>query len=248
MKTITGWKIFTHDFCSPVQGSAPIWDGSEGFLLPAVKLDRGTAECAAGWNFCRDLLAALLVSGLWPNGRPSVAYSVETEGDWVERGDKCRAEQLRLVRRASEKEIGEAIFKFSACFKEYQQAMTDEQIAWREALGRPLRDAKKVESVLSLALKTRELNWTLKKFEDAWAARAARDARAAGAARAARAAWDAWDAGDAWDALIVYFAAKKEWIKSPADLLTMGLREAYQYGLAIVLPIGPEELGWAMIA
>ena len=246
METITGWKIFTHDFCSPLQGGAPIWDGREGFLLSAVELAQGAEECAAGWNFCRTLPTALRVAGLWPNGRPSIAYSVEAEGDWVERGDKCRASRLLVVKKATEKEIGDAIFDLSACFGTHQQAMTDEQIAWREALGRPLRDGAKVEAALTSALKKRGLKtWGLKKFEDAGAAWDAWAARAAGAAWAAGAAGDAWDAGAA---LTVYFAAKKEWIKDPADLLTVGLRDAYQHGLAVVLPIGPDELGWAMVA
>ncbi len=60
-----------------------------------------------------------------------------------------------------------------------------------------------------------------------------------------RAARDAWDARDA---LTVGFAARQGWIKHPADLLTVGLRDAYAFGLGIALPTGPNELGWAMDA
>ena len=111
---------------------------------------------------------------------------------------------------------------------------------------------------------------------DAWAARAAwdvRDAWDASAVRAPSAAWDAWAASaawdawaaraawatwatlatldaraawGAWDALTVFYASLMGWVEHPADLLTVGLRDAYEYGLGIALPTGPSELGWAM--
>ena len=89
---------------------------------------------------------------------------------------------------------------------------------------------------------------------DAWAARDARDARdarAAWAARDARDARDAWNARAAraaWNAMLVRAAASCGWLTSLAgDHLTIGIRDAYSHGLAIALPSGPKELGWAMV-
>ena len=67
------------------------------------------------------------------------------------------------------------------------------------------------------------------------------------AARAARAAWAARAARAARDALTLGFASRQGWITHAADLLTVGLRDAYAAGMAVALPTGPQELGWAMV-
>jgi hypothetical protein len=199
--------------------------------------------------------------------------AVDSVGDVVERGNKCRAASLTLVRRASEDEIRAGLLEFSACFGVHQVAMAEEQWLWYRALGRPERDRPAVVSGLNVALEARGLKWGLREFpstgaaraawaaraardaRDAWAAWAAWDARAAWAAWAARAAWDAWDARDAWvawdawdawAALTVQFAVRSAWISRPNDVLTVGIRDAYYHGLGIALPTGPNELGWAM--
>jgi len=41
---MTFWKLFTHDFCSPLQGGKPACDGSLPFTLPSVKLDMSDEE------------------------------------------------------------------------------------------------------------------------------------------------------------------------------------------------------------
>ena len=56
----------------------------------------------------------------------------------------------------------------------------------------------------------------------------------------------AWDARDALDALTVFYAAKRGWVKTPADKYTVGIRTAYQYGLEVALPVGPNTLGFSM--
>jgi hypothetical protein len=106
---------------------------------------------------------------------------------------------------------------------------------------------------------------------DAW------DSWASSSARAARAAWAAWDswnirsasaasaASAAWAArsassasaarvassarvaLTVYYAARCGGVDFPANLLSRGLRDAYLRGLALAIPTGPNELGWAMV-
>jgi hypothetical protein len=92
--------------------------------------------------------------------------------------------------------------------------------------------------------------WDARDAWAAWDARAARDAWDAWAARDARAArdaWAAWDAWDAWDALTVRYASLQGWVEYAPGYLTDGLRDAYRNGLALALPTGPNELGWAMV-
>jgi len=108
--------------------------------------------------------------------------------------------------------------------------------------------------------------WSASAAEDAWSASAAEDAWAAWAAGDAWAAWAAgadawavsvwfaaWNAGsprsDAWDAraaLTVAYASRRGLVSQPADLLTVGLRDAYASGLGVALPVGDATLGWAM--
>ena len=82
--TQTGWKVFTNNGRSPIQGGDPVWDGTLPYDLPPVRLDTSDAECAEGWNYCNSLAAALRISGLWPDGRPSLAVQVEpAEVTWT---------------------------------------------------------------------------------------------------------------------------------------------------------------------
>ena len=258
-----GWKILTHDYCSPIQGGPPVWDGTTlPFTLPLRGLDTSKAECGAGWNYCNDLAVAFKIGGFWPTGRPSVALVVEPAADALARGDKRRASGLTLLRLATAEEISVAIDRFSLIFGVHAQAMADEQRAWRLALDRPRRDAAAVERALAEALGARGLKWGLKLCEDAaWDARAARDAwdawdardawaawdaRDAGAARDARSAWAAWAAWAARAALTVMYASLQKWIDCAPGMLTVGLREAYGHGLEAVAPVAKNTLGWAM--
>jgi hypothetical protein len=206
---VTYYKVLTHDFRPPLQGGEPIWDGvTLPFTLPQVALDTTDDECAAGWNCCACLLDALKLTGFWRSGRPVVPLVVEPSPDLVTRGTKSRASQLTIVRRATGAEIADAITDFSAVFGEHAAVMAAEQIAWYEALGRPLHDEAAVEAGLRAALAARGLgDWRLERHADAgaaWAARAAWAATDAWADRAAWAATDAWDAGaarSAWAAM-----------------------------------------------
>lgn len=52
---MTYYKILTHDFCSPLQGGDPLWDGKTlPYELPKVEVDSGSQECSYGWNFVDD--------------------------------------------------------------------------------------------------------------------------------------------------------------------------------------------------
>ena len=196
---MTGYKIFTHDLCPPVQGGDPIWDGAMPYDLPTVTLDRSNADCASGWHFCRSLPIALRIAGLWPDGRPSRVAAVEAD-DVVERGEKCRSAILHLARWIDEAEIRDGVLEMSAPFGAHAERMTSEQMAWRAALARPQHNRADVEAGLRIALATRGLDWQLQEFPDAadawdartaWAAWAVRDTGTAGAAWAAAAAWAA---------------------------------------------------------
>jgi hypothetical protein len=48
-------------------------------------------------------------------------------------------------------------------------------------------------------------------------------------------------------ALAVQFAALSGWIDDDPMLLTNGLRDAYEHGLKLALPVGKNKLGWAMV-
>ena len=180
-----GWKILTHDYCSPIQGGPPVWDGTTlPFTLPLRGLDTSEAECGAGWNYCDDLAVAFKIGGFWPTGRPSVALVVEPAADALARGDKRRASGLTLLRLATAEEISVAIDRFSLIFGVHAQAMADEQRAWRLALDRPRRDAAAVERALVEALRARGLtSWSLKQYAGTWGAREA---------------WGPWGAGEVW--------------------------------------------------
>lgn len=231
------WKVLTYDFCPPLQGGSPLCDGTTWPVkLPTVPLDRSGSKCgvAGGWHFCRNIETALKIGGMWPTGRPSAVVAVDPHGDVIERGDKCRAASLTLVRLATEDEVAQAIHRFSAVFAPHGGVMAAEQISWRSALARPDHDPACVERQLQIALDARGLSgWSLRRFETQQAERAWE----AWAARAARAAQEA---------LTYKFAALQHWLETDADLLTIGIRDAYSYGLEIALPSGPTELGWAM--
>lgn len=308
-----GYKVFTHDLCSPIQGGFPVWDGTRPFELPKVKTDQSKATCGAGWNFVKSVATGLKIAGMWPNGRPSRVFLVESTTRVYARGDKLRTGQLVVIEEVTEEAINAAIYEFSAVCGNHAKHMAESQIAWRHALSRPHHNIGRIEEGLREALNVRDLsNWKLKRFEsvretrtgwdartawatwgatdarDAWDTWDARDkwnvwnARSANAkaawdtrgawdaktalaaleawdARDAKAAWtarDAWDARTGWDmraawaawdaktALTVEFASLSSLIAQTPDYLTRGLRKAYENGLEMVIPTGPEELGW----
>ena len=256
---MTYYKVLTHSWCSPIRGGAPITDGHFPILLPPVALDTGPQECAPGWNFTSTTKAALEIGGMWPDGWPSHLVEVEPIGEIIERGNKRRASQIKLLR---ELDMWEAITSFSRCFSPYEKEMAEAQYQWWLALGRPQWDVAQVESDLKKTLDIRALPWTLKRYKDVRGAWDARDVRDVRDVRDARAAWDAkavrdaraaWDARDAWytwsaqTALIYQFAALKKWVEAAPDKYTLGIRDAYHNGLAIALPIDSNTLGWAMV-
>ena len=245
-----GWKIVTHDYRPPVQGGEPVWDGTTlPWTLPAVSLDTSEAEYGTGWHYCADLATALAVARLWPTGWPSVPVRIEASQDALPRGRKYRASQLAIVRRATDAEITAAIHELSAPFGAHQDQMAAEQLAWREALGRPRHDRAAVERGLREALEARGLAaWRLQRYETARDARAAWAAWAAWDARDARAARAAWAARAARAALTLTYAALAGWVTHPPDLLSRGLRDAYRHGLAVAVPVHEHVLGYTMVS
>ena len=229
------YKLLTHDYRPPLQGGGPVWDGKTlPFTLPDVPLDTSRGECGTkgGWHFVSNLAAGFCIAGVWPTGKPSSVFVVEPSHDAIQRNDKWRCSSLTLIRLASEEEIRKGIENLSEVFGEHAPAMVEEQISWRAALSRPRFDQRAVKANLRAALETRKLEWELRQYStikemqqisylarDAWAARAA---------------------------LTLFYAAKKGWLDRPANFLSIGIREAYEYGLSIALPTGPQELGWVM--
>ena len=238
----TGYKILTHDWKPPIQGGEPLCNGILPITLPTVKLDKGQDECSYGYNYTGSLATAAKIAGFWPTGWPSKCLVVSSSKDAIERGNKRRCSQITLERLCTLEEIQGAMRDLVMPWaKDHIEALVNEQWLWYVALGRPQHDKVVVESCLQLALEARNLKWTIKEFPDA------RAAWAAWAAWAARNAWAARDAWAAWDALTVYTAANIFDFDSPENLLTLGIRDAYLNGLAIALPTGPQELGWAMV-
>jgi hypothetical protein len=259
------WKCLTHDLRPPIQGGEPLITGPLPVTLPVVEVDVSDTQCAKGWNACLLPQDALRITGLWPNGRPSRLFSCSTETDVVTVGDKTRAATWTIERECPEDEIRTYIIEMCRpWFSDLTEEMVDQQMSWRAALSRPFHKHETVVSGLKEALEVRELNWELKEFPAAWAARDARAARDAWAAWAAWAAWDArdaraardawaawaawaaWDARDARAALQHYYACRRGWIAADPLQYTIGIRDAYTNGLAIAIPTGTNELGWAM--
>lgn len=284
-KRLRGYKILTHDYRPPLQGGAPIWDGTTlPVTLPRVTLDTSDKECAAGWNFVGpdDLAHGITIAGLWPAGWPSVVLDVEAEAA-IQRGRKWRAAQLTIVDLTDETHITAAVAAICMPLP-HSDRVTAETLAWRAALARPRRDPAGVAAGLTVALAARGLPWSLRRFETAsatqitraaWTARDARDALHARNAWnpwdawdawVARNAWEDWEAWDAWNAWNAAWEAWEDWTAGSAraalavftarhagrqagDPLawTRGIRDAYAAGLAVALPTGPGELGWAMV-
>ena len=246
------YKVLTHDLRPPVQGGEPVWSGELPYQLPTVEVDRSEKECAGGWNACRELSVALRIAGLWRNSWPSRAFVLTDPVDAVERKDKIRAAAWTVQRECGAEEIEVAIRELSEPLAPHVERMTASQIKWRLALSRPGHDPALAEKSLALALEHRKLSWSLRKYDNArgawgaWDAWDAWDAWGAWGAWGARGAWDARAARDARGALTVEYAALQGWITQPADLLTVGLRDAYSAGLAIALPVAENVLGWAM--
>ena len=153
--TTTAYKVLTHDLRQPIQGGEPVITGPLPFVLPRTKVDKSTAACAAGWNACAKPETALRIAGLWPNGRPSRLFRVETDEPVLERGDKLRAAAWTMVEEIAD--VRPAVLAMSAPFGDMAEVMADEQMAWRVALARPGRDAPAVEVGLTAALNARKL-------------------------------------------------------------------------------------------
>ena len=223
MSTTTAYKVFTHDLRPPVRGGEPVWSGALPHRLPVIDVDLSGAECAHGWNACATAEDALRIAGFWPKGRPSRLYRVETEIEVISRGDKLRAATWTIT---EELQVDDAIRSLSRrWFGDLHEVMADEQLAWRAALARPMRDQALVEQGLAMALDARGLQWSIKRFRSAWDARDARDARAA---------------------MTTQYASRRGMISCRPDRHTIGIRDAYHAGLGIALPTGMDELGWAM--
>lgn len=275
MRKTQGYKILTYDYRPPLQGGEPIWDGKTlPFELPPVQRNNGRQECAEGWNFTRELRTAFSIAGLWPSGYPSVALLVESN-DAIQRGLKLRCSILTLLRQCTEEEIRRGITELSAPFGDCQQVMVESQLAWRAALARPLWNTAQVEASLHVALQARGLSWKLKQYPDdrniidaffnnardalpTWdysAAQHASDSWDARDGRFTKHAGGAWEAGRAWrgswsvtDALTLEAAVLCGWLDGyRADYLTVGIRDAYRYGLDIALPTESRTLGYAMV-
>lgn len=201
MKTVA-YKVFTHDLRSPIRGGDRAWDGMLPYRLPKVHVDSSDNECGAGWNACATAEDALRIAGFWPDGRPSRLFRVETSANVLRRGDKLRASTWTIVEER-ECDVRPAIEELSRrWFVDMAEEMAAEQLAWRDALARPMHDEAIVEQSLALAIDARGLPWTLLRFDSAM------DVKTTADGWVARDSWDAHDYRDAWNA---YEDARYAW-------------------------------------
>jgi len=256
MKT-TAYKVLSHSMCPPVRGGNPVCSIDDlPFTLPPVDVDDSNKECASGWNACSEGHIALRVAGLWPDGWPARIFQVQTHQPVIERGNKLRSSTWTII---EEVDIAPHIERLSQAFGEYAEVMTAEQLAWHRALCRPHYDPTIVERSLRAALAARGLSWRLRHLDNdrsawntraAWAARATWNARAAWDTwntRDAWAAWAAWDARAARAALTWHYASLMGWVNGSPNRYDIGIRNAYEHGLDVVVQTDHNELGWAMV-
>ena len=241
------YKVTTHDLRPPIQRGDPIWDGQVPYTLPEVEVDEGPKECAEGWNACAEPHTALGIAGLWPDGWPSRLWRVRLAGHpAIERGDKVRSVSWEIVEEMEiTDEILADVHRPLAGDGLPLEDLVAEVQAWRHALSRPDYDEDHVIEALQAALDARGLEWELRRYDAAGAARYA--GSAAWFAWYARSARDAWSARSARDALTVHVASRRGWTDQDPHLLTTGLRDAYQAGLAVVVPVEDGVLGYAMV-
>ena len=249
--------------------------GGYPIRLPAVVLDMSAGMCDQGWCACGGPHEALKIAGLWPDGWPSRLFAVRSESEWLERGCGLRTAGPLIVEREMLVTDGIlARLHEPMAGGLSMEALVCEVQAWRVALGRPERDPAAVEAGLRAALDTRGLRgWELRRFEcaqDAWRSWAARDAKPAWDSwytLGAAGTWDTWRVDPSWygtdvwylsepgytwaahsasDALAMYVDRSRRGAPGDPYALTTGLRDAYRAGLALAVPAGSTELGWAM--
>ena len=128
MHQYKGYKILTADFCPPIQGGDPIWDGkTEPFRLPKVALDLSSAECSFGWNFTetpQQAFKILIEARRCLNGL--VVVEVVGLEDTIKRGDKLRTSQLTIVRQLTVNEVSTVVATLA----------TDAALSVRRAIAR----------------------------------------------------------------------------------------------------------------
>lgn len=271
------YKAFTHDLRPPIQGGRPVWDGSLPYQLPTTRVDTSNSECGVGWNACLSTNDILKIVGLWPDGRPTRIFSVETDTQVYTRVNKTRATTWTITKEITDFEPIIRDFWKDKGLNTILDGLVQEQLLWREALSRKTFNQEVVHESLNIALQIRNLSWTCKKYKspvnvwEAWDAqiiqtrwdqRASQDAWLGWLARRGEVPHDAhgasWADGDIWDekdkravhdardALTYYIASSMNWVSRDPYFLTTGIRAAYSAGLALAVPIGPNELGWAM--
>ena len=131
---------------------------------------------------------------------------------------------------------------------ELRRALDARALTWTPKRYRSAREAWEVREVRAAwEAWTARAAWVVRAAWEAWTAREAREAREAWTAWTARAAWAAWAAREAGNSLAIESAVRCGWLTGyRADQYTIGIRDAYHHGLALALPTGKNELGWAM--
>ena len=242
-----------------IAGEWPNGCPSRAWLVESIEghpvIERSTKLRAASWTIVREATA-----DEWLEARQVLYAPLVGDGLILEQIiDEVEAWRKALARPSHDSEVVEAGLRQALDARGLgdwspQQFDTpwDTRGAWDARDARVAGDAREVWHAWHA--------WAARAAGDAWDAKAAwaawgawdagdaRDTRDAWDAWDTKAAWAAWDAGDARDALTVFAARGRGLVPGDPHLLTTGLRNAYQHGLGIVVPVRQKTLGWAMTA
>jgi len=226
------------------------------------------------WSIYDTPENALRAAGMWPDGYPSRLFQINStyESCKIESGclgnyvDKRFSVLKELDVNSVIEKVSSSIFSFDV------ERLTKEQILWRDALSRPYGDPKRVKEELEKAVKYRNLDFQTMQFSNSrllWDAYLARgDLWSKGekwdtpvrrliykACPMEFSEWEAYYARTTNDQLAGRSAERSlrcchtsglKLIDYPCDFLTVGIRDAYKYGLGVVIPIDEKFLGWTM--
>ena len=256
-----GYKGLTQELLSPVTYEGPMFDDGP----PAIVL--GKAEREDGVLFWKTLPGAIRFCGLWPCGRPARFFSIKADGAHLD-GSIFRSKSLVILQELREAEVENAIFAISKAFGGVQRKIAESQVKWRRALSAPHHDSDVVVERLEEALEARRLPWGIREFETAQEMREAFNSYAAlqswqspdfvsspdtGYLLSAvfQRALDLWSIHDGdnhvTQALFFELSSLLGETDGPPEILTAGIRDAFEYGLEAVLPVGEDDLGYSML-
>ena len=165
-----------------------------GYKAIAARLKVGTTLPGQNFHVATSPTEALRLGGLWPGGRPSMLYRLETEDEVTRVGEHAEAASWTVLAAIPPRDH---LASLTRELVDFEKEALSEQLEWRKALGRPNNDPAKVEQSLRLAMKRRGLkNWRLKRApSSSWLRQQPVEPSAmyTWSGHATISAWEAWD-------------------------------------------------------